>query len=252
MACVVNKSFLLGSILFALSGCGGDDSGLPEQGSLPEIPSSPTVPTDPEPVVPPIGVVPPTDPVDPEPVEPEPVTPPIGLVPELEPFNLLEINGANTSGEEAHVFRAEFIWDAAGNINEGDITYTVCEKDTSLNNSCLELGQVVNQTQMFVNLNAALRNVDKEYFVLASRKRNVEASSEKAISLEEINSIVGYFKSSNIDAGDGFGFASAMRSDGSMMAISSPGEDSNAQGVNGDEANNSVIDSGAVYIYEEE
>ncbi|EOX4946017.1 hypothetical protein ACFLJY_004764 [Vibrio alginolyticus] len=80
MECAVNKSLLLGSILLALSGCGGDDSSLPEQGSLPEVPSSPTVPTEPEPVVPPIGVVPPTDPVDPEPVEPEPVTPPIGTV----------------------------------------------------------------------------------------------------------------------------------------------------------------------------
>lgn len=49
--------------------------------------------------------------------------------------------------------------------------------------------------------------------------------------------------------GDAFGNAVAISADGSTLAISAPGEDSDAEGVNGDEFNNNAINSGAVYLY---
>jgi len=49
--------------------------------------------------------------------------------------------------------------------------------------------------------------------------------------------------------GDAFGTAVAISADGRTLAISAPGEDSDARGVNGDEFNNKVINSGAVYVY---
>ncbi len=247
MVCAVNKSLLLGSILLALSGCGGDDSGLPEQGSLPEVPSSPTVP---EPVVPPIGVVPPTDPVDPEPVEPEPVTPPIVPPVGLVPFNFIDMEAANTSGEDADVFAVKFTWRHAGSFKNGAITYHVCEKVQTEENECLSLGSVVNERHLTLNIDGAVRNINKEYFILAEQQGEVKKSNEKQISLALINNIVGYFKAHNTDALDRFGFSSAMSKDGTMLVVGAPSENSSSQGIDGED-NNALKFSGAVYVYED-
>lgn len=56
-----------------------------------------------------------------------------------------------------------------------------------------------------------------------------------------------YLKPSNTGAGDGFGFAVAMS--GRYVFIGAPFEDGNATGVNGDETNNSDLNSGAVYMF---
>ena len=56
-----------------------------------------------------------------------------------------------------------------------------------------------------------------------------------------------YLKASNTGVRDWFGEAVAI--DGDTIAVSAILEDSNATGVNGNEADNSVQDSGAVYIY---
>jgi hypothetical protein len=60
---------------------------------------------------------------------------------------------------------------------------------------------------------------------------------------------IGYFKASNSEAGDAFGSNLALSADGSMLAVSAPGEDSSAVGVNGNQADNSSADSGAVYVF---
>ena len=58
-----------------------------------------------------------------------------------------------------------------------------------------------------------------------------------------------YVKASNTDAFDQFGGAVAMSTDGRTMLVGARGEDSAAQGVNGDQADNSVDESGAVYVF---
>jgi hypothetical protein len=63
-----------------------------------------------------------------------------------------------------------------------------------------------------------------------------------------------YLKASNTEAGDQFGAAVALSADGNMLAIGVLGEDSkatgiNASGLNGDQADNSAKDSGAVYVF---
>ena len=60
---------------------------------------------------------------------------------------------------------------------------------------------------------------------------------------------IGYFKASNADAGDRFGAGIVMSADGTTLAVSAPGEDSAATGVNGNQADNSSADSGAVYVF---
>jgi hypothetical protein len=58
-----------------------------------------------------------------------------------------------------------------------------------------------------------------------------------------------YIKASNTGADDLFGTPVVVSNDGSMLVVGADYEDSNAMGVNGDQTNNLLVESGAVYIY---
>jgi hypothetical protein len=60
---------------------------------------------------------------------------------------------------------------------------------------------------------------------------------------------VGYFKASNTDIGDFFGWTVVLSDDGRTLAVTAIGEASNATGVNGNQADNSTLNSGAVYVF---
>lgn len=55
-----------------------------------------------------------------------------------------------------------------------------------------------------------------------------------------------YVKASNAEAGDGFSRVALV---GDTLVVGAPGEDSNAVGVNGNQSDNTAIDSGAVYVF---
>jgi hypothetical protein len=58
-----------------------------------------------------------------------------------------------------------------------------------------------------------------------------------------------YVKSSNTGAGDEFGSSIALSRDGRTMLVGARGEDSVAKGVNGNQADNSLRDAGAAYLF---
>jgi len=58
-----------------------------------------------------------------------------------------------------------------------------------------------------------------------------------------------YVKASNTDAGDEFGAAVAL--DASLLAVGAPSEDGGAAGVNGNQADNTQANAGAVYVFEQ-
>jgi hypothetical protein len=58
-----------------------------------------------------------------------------------------------------------------------------------------------------------------------------------------------YIKASNTGNSDGFGESVSISADGSRIAVGASGEDSNATGVNGNEADNSTSGSGAAYVF---
>ena len=64
---------------------------------------------------------------------------------------------------------------------------------------------------------------------------------------------IGYFKASNTDANDNFGYSVGLSTDGNTMAVGAIGEDSNATGINGDQTDNSFTGlnsyTGAVYVF---
>ena len=58
-----------------------------------------------------------------------------------------------------------------------------------------------------------------------------------------------YVKASNTEAGDAFGSAVRLSGDGDTLAVGAFNENSAATGVNGDQADNSMFDAGAVYVF---
>jgi hypothetical protein len=58
-----------------------------------------------------------------------------------------------------------------------------------------------------------------------------------------------YLKASNTGANDQFGYAVSLSADGNTLAVSAVYEDSSARGINGNQADNSVAESGAVYVF---
>jgi cysteine-rich repeat protein len=59
-----------------------------------------------------------------------------------------------------------------------------------------------------------------------------------------------YVKAFNTGAGDSFGSSVALSVDGSTLAVGALGEGSAATGINGDQADNSALQAGAVYVYQ--
>ncbi len=58
-----------------------------------------------------------------------------------------------------------------------------------------------------------------------------------------------YVKGSNTKAGDRFGYAVALSSDGNTLAVGAMGEGSSATGINGSQSGSPAYSSGAVYIF---
>ena len=58
-----------------------------------------------------------------------------------------------------------------------------------------------------------------------------------------------YLKASNTESGDYFGIHASISGDGTRIVVGAHNEDSNATGVNGNQADNSSIRSGAAYIF---
>jgi HJR/Mrr/RecB family endonuclease len=58
-----------------------------------------------------------------------------------------------------------------------------------------------------------------------------------------------YIKASNTGMDDSFGWSIALSADGSTLAVGAFGEDSAATGINGNQASESAVDAGAVYVF---
>jgi trimeric autotransporter adhesin len=59
-----------------------------------------------------------------------------------------------------------------------------------------------------------------------------------------------YVKASNTNAGDAFGHKLALSAEGDVLAVGAYNEDSNATGIDGNQASQAALDAGAVYVFE--
>ena len=60
---------------------------------------------------------------------------------------------------------------------------------------------------------------------------------------------IGYFKASNTQTSDWFGWSLDISADGQTLVVAAPAEDSNATGVDGSQTSNTSPSSGAVYVF---
>ena len=91
--------------------------------------------------------------------------------------------------------------------------------------------------------------VTARYRVAVCNARGCNATTTELSVLDTIAGAIGYLKASNTDAGDRFGAAIAMSTDGSTLAVAAVEEDGNGTGATGNPADNTVANAGAVYVY---
>jgi hypothetical protein len=145
-------------------------------------------------------------------------------------------------------------WSSAAVSDSQSVVYTICEKDTSQANNCNRLGSVTDELTATVTLPSLVNAMSTDYFVLASSSGEFELSSEATISTDDINKMIGYFKTSNTGEGDYFGENGvALSGDGHILAVGAYGESNSASGVitDGSEVSDvgTINESGAVYIF---
>jgi trimeric autotransporter adhesin len=75
------------------------------------------------------------------------------------------------------------------------------------------------------------------------------SSTRRARVLDDLAAAIGYVKASNTNAGDVFGTSVALSADGSTMIVGAPSEDSAAHTVDGDQSDNTGLESGAAYVF---
>lgn len=89
---------------------------------------------------------------------------------------------------------------------------------------------------------------EASYIIEACNDSGCE-SSEPVFTDAVMLDAIGYFKASNTNTNDWFGWSMALSADGSTLAVGASRESSKARGINGDQENNSVFGAGAVYVF---
>lgn len=92
------------------------------------------------------------------------------------------------------------------------------------------------------------KQVNTSYILQACNSLGCTDSDEMFVS-GSLAEAVGFFKASNAQTDDLFGYAVALSANGQVMAVGAPEESSNATGVNGDQTDNSMEGAGAVYVF---
>lgn len=91
--------------------------------------------------------------------------------------------------------------------------------------------------------------VQASYKLMACNALNSCVESEVVPVTGTLVEAIGYFKASNTDPGDIFGETVALSGDGNTLAVGAPFEASAANGIDGDQDDNSLGKSGAVYVF---
>jgi len=91
--------------------------------------------------------------------------------------------------------------------------------------------------------------VNARYVVQSCDAGGVCTDSAPITATSAMLDAIGYFKASNTEAGDWFGYRVTLAADGNTLAVGAWQEDSAATGINGDQADNTVDKAGAVYVF---
>ncbi len=149
----------------------------------------------------------------------------------------------------ANLKEVVFDWDPVPNA----YTYWLLEKlhDPVKRTYFTPIKERIPGSQTFTLLGVAVHQFNwwRNLYIVASCNTSGCTRSTEISLLDLMLDSIGYVKASNTDPGDAFGRSVILSADGSTLAVSAPGEDSIATGVNGNQADNSSTGSGAVYVF---
>ncbi|MGF1740457.1 FG-GAP repeat protein [Vibrio profundum] len=155
-------------------------------------------------------------------------------------FNILSVSASSNAVKT---------FDVTWENSSGASTYQVCLYDTNETDNCLSLGSATTGTNQTVTLDDTRLNDDLDFFIIASNTGGNRSSSTLTASTANVRAAIGYFKASNTEDSDRFGYAVSLSSDGNTLAVGAYREDSDTTGVNNTPINNSMLLSGAVYVF---
>ena len=129
----------------------------------------------------------------------------------------------------------------------GETEYRLLEDATSSSGYTQVASIAANATGHDLDVSLPAR-INARYILQACNSGGCTDSQPEQVS-GTLASAVGYLKGASTGASDSFGYAVALSSDGSTLAVGAPGEESDAIGVNNDQDNNLAPGSGAVYVF---
>ncbi len=156
---------------------------------------------------------------------------------------------APTLGINFALKQLQFSWSSSSDAT----TYKLMENPDGVS-GFTQVGTDIPAPQVNANQDIAVHKLDwahAQYLVQACNAGGC-TNSNTVTATAGVLKTIGYFKASNTDSNDQFGYSVAISADGSTLAIGAQNESSAATGVNGGaqaEANNSATDAGAVYVF---
>ena len=93
------------------------------------------------------------------------------------------------------------------------------------------------------------KRLNASYVLEACNSAGCSADSTPVFVSTTLAEAIGYVKASNTASNDWFGFSVALSDDGGTLAVGALFEDSAATGIDGNQADNTATDSGAVYVF---
>ncbi len=114
-----------------------------------------------------------------------------------------------------------------------------------------ELQDDLSETSTIITLPIHLTDWINARYILEAHGTSGKLTESSPVSITALKlSSIGYFKASNTDSNDEFGWAMSLSGDGNTLAVGARLEDSIATGVsNSGENDNTATDSGAIYVF---
>ena len=178
--------------------------------------------------------------------------------------DLLPVINSFTIKAGAQPKTLEFDWDVDNRLELSHFTI-LTDKEGLGNLEILEGAEQISADESSFAKSYPLHLTDFENLAFQLSLRTSEdspISSSNVLLFKDhlaLNDLIGEFSQSDniglgLDSGQGsahwYGEAVALSGDGNTMVVSAPAEESNASGINGDEHNDSLNNSGAVYVFE--
>lgn len=138
-----------------------------------------------------------------------------------------------------------FQWSAV----EGATSYKLYKRDVATG-GVTKIGGDLTSPQATDEIGVHVHDwINNYYYVEACNSGGCAQQSSLIFTATEMIKAIGYFKASNTEANDLFGWSIALSADGTTLAVGAPAEDSKAIGANGEQSNNDSTNAGAVYVF---